>query len=193
MLVGITGGISTGKTFVLNYLKSKNFKTISCDKINKRLLKEGNANYKIILKFFGNNILLNNNKIDKKKLKNFIFNDLNVRQKIEKKLHKNIINEIILKYKKNKITFVEMPLLFEGKFENLFDKIILVCCSKKIQLERLKRRDKIDDREAKKIINLQFSQNKKKEKSDFVINSSYSKKKVINIIEKIIKKIKVGI
>ena len=102
------------------------------------------------------------------------------------------INLFIDEHQSEKIILIDIPLLFEGNFENLFDKILLVYASDKTRFDRIKtRNNNYDDEHIKKIMNSQISQEKKKEKSDFIIiNENKTLKEIEKEIQKLIEKIK---
>jgi dephospho-CoA kinase len=192
LAIGITGILGSGKTTVLEILKKIGFRTISCDEIVKELLEK---KY-IIKKFkmiFGTDIL-KNNKIDKKKVRDIIFNDLEKKKKIENILHpevfKKIKKEILDTKKRNGIIFIEIPLLFETKSEQLFDKIMVVSAPLKEIKKRLK--NKYSEEEIKNIWKNQIPLSYKKKRADYIIDNSgpisKTEKKIKEMIENLLKK-----
>lgn len=191
LIVGITGILGSGKTTVSKILEKMGFKVILCDDIVDNLL-----NKKKIInqmrKILGNEIV-ENGRINRKKVREIIFNDMEKKKMVEDLLHPLVfkeINENILDTrKKGGIIFIEIPLLFETKSENLFDKIIVVSASKKEIKKRLKNKYTVEEIENiwKNQLPLQF----KKKKADFVIDNSgtilETEKKVKKVIEKLLK------
>ena len=170
--LGLTGNIAAGKTEIEKIFKNLGFPTISADDIVHDLF-EYNENVKEkILKTFGKFDILTNNKIDRKKLGKIVFSDFNKKKEIENIIHPVVVKEIFSFFDKNKnekLILVDIPLLFEGHFEYLVDKIILVYADDKIRFERIKKRNALDDEYIEKIMKSQLNQNLKKEKSDIVI------------------------
>jgi len=170
VLIGITGTIGSGKTEVLNYIKSLKYPTFSCDEYNSKLLKNKNV-IKLIKKEFKDVVI--NNKIDKQKLAEVVFSNKSKRRKLESILHPLIIDKMIQELDKKGLLFAEVPLLFEAHLKDYFTKIILITSSNKIALYRLKNRG-IDKAEANRRINSQMSFKDKTKGSDIIIYNNGS-------------------
>jgi len=193
LAIGITGILGSGKTTVAKILKKMGFKVVSCDEIVHKLL-----NKKNIIKKFGEilgNEVIKNNKIDKEKVREIIFNNSEKKKEIENILHpevfKKIKKEIIDTKKKGGIIFIEIPLLFETKSEKLFDKIMVVSALRKEIKKRLK--NKYSEREIENIWKNQLSLSHKKKKADYIVNNSGSiiktEKNVKKIVNRLLKEI----
>ncbi len=189
LIVGITGILGSGKTTVSKILKDMGFKVISCDEIVHNILEKKSVINKT-KKFFGDDIL-SEGKIDRKKLRKIIFEDLEKKKKLENLIHPLVFDkikkEIFDTKKKGGIIFVEIPLLFETKSENLFDRIIVVSAP----LKEIKKRlvDRYSQEEIEKIWKSQLPLTYKKKKADYVIDNSGS----ISETEKKIKRILKGL
>ena len=177
MIIGITGGIGTGKSTVSNYLIEKGYNVIDADKISREII--GNIQIKkIIIQTFGSQILedpLNiNSNISRNKLRKIVFSNKKNTVKINDIMHPAIIEEIkrqIDLQKTRKLVFVDVPLLFETNLEYLFDKILLVYANQEIQIKRVMERDNKDREETIKIIKSQMNIEEKKYKSDYIIEN----------------------
>lgn len=189
LIVGITGILGSGKTTVCKIIRKYNFEVISCDAIVNQLLQREEIIKKLI-NILGEEVV-KNGKIDRKKVREIIFNDYSKKKKVENLLHpfvfEEIKNRILDIRKKGGIIFVEIPLLFETKSENLFDRIIVVYTSRKKIKERL--RDKYTEEEIKKIWKSQLPISFKKRKAHFLIDNSYSFFKTKKQVERILKKL----
>ncbi len=168
----LTGGIACGKSVVAKYLMLEGFNIIDADKIA-HLLLESHSNE--IIDYFGNDIV-ENNIINRKKLGEIIFNNLEKKAYLESILHPLIHAEItkqceILECKK-KPFFVEIPLYFESKFKYNARFVICVYASQDLQLQRIMDRDKLKKDKAMQRINSQIDIEIKKNKSDFIIDNS---------------------
>ncbi|WP_156286045.1 dephospho-CoA kinase [Oceanivirga salmonicida] len=185
MIYGLTGGIATGKSTILNELKKRNIKVVDLDNISHELLENKEIKNEI-LKKISKNILTTDNKIDRKKLSSIVFSDKDKLEILNNIMHKKIINQMIniIKNNKDDILVIEVPLLFELNLEKYFDKIILAYAPRQLQLERILKRDKKTIKEAENILNSQFDIEIKKEKSDIIIDSSNSIEKLREQIEK---------
>jgi len=191
--VGLTGNIAAGKTEVKKLFEKHGVKTICADSIVHELLENNEELFYNISKDFCDVDIFSENKIDRKKLGKIVFSNEDKKKKLEGLIHPLVIKEINHFYNKNydeKILIVDIPLLFEGKFEYLFDRILLVYASDDIRFERIKKRNNFEDEYIKKIMNSQFSQEEKKKKADFIIVNENKtldnlEKEVIKLIEKI--------
>ena len=133
---------------------------------------------------------MENKRSDKKYSPDEVFGDL--KKKLENILYPNLrveINNYFEEHKTEEYVFVAIPLLFEAKMEDLFDKIMFVYCEDKIRLERLIERNNFSREYAQKRLDSQLSQDKKIEKSDIIINNNSDKivleQEIFNAIKKI--------
>ena len=191
-VIGITGGISSGKSFVCSYINKMGYIVLDCDKINKELSMINMPIYNKIVEEFGLDYLDSKNEIDKKKLGNLIFNNESAKIKLNNISHPLILKELKkqIDNANDEIIFVEIPLLFEAKLEYICDKIICVYLPKDIQIKRLMNRDNISLEYAINKINSQMPLEAKKELSDYIIYSDKSFDDTICQINDIIDKIK---
>ena len=191
--IGLTGGIASGKSTITSYIRDhKKVPIIDADNFSRELIKPNTIGYKKILEYFGNKIIekkTSDNAINRKLLKNIIFENENYRKWIEKLLHPLIKEKMIeecSKFKNNQTILLEIPLLFEAKFEDICTEIWLVDCPKEVQLKRLVKRDNITKKQAFKIINLQSNFHEKKNLCDVILDNSNDQNQWINKIAKLI-------
>lgn len=183
MVIGLTGGIGTGKSTVSQILREKKFPVIDLDTISHEVIKIPKVIEKIV-ENFGKEVLENsgnfeneNNaiRISREKLGKIIFENKEKRLLLNSIMHPEILHvmrEQISKYKKNnKIIFVEIQLLFEVQWEKEFDYILLISAKKSTQIRRILERDKRSENNALNIINSQLPLDEKKKRSDFVIEN----------------------
>lgn len=189
MVLGITGGIATGKTAVSNILQEMGFDIIDMDIISREVIKLPEI-IEMLTKEFGIDILTNGG-IDRKKLRNVVFDSREKVDKLDSIMHPAIIKiskEKIkeLKDMKKKLIVVVIPLLFEVNLEYLADKILLVAASREKQTERIIKRDNTNRTDAENIINSQMSLDEKRKKSDYIIenngNLSELRRKVLEFL-----------
>lgn len=193
MVIGVTGSISTGKTFVTDYLSKMGYQVIDADVLSRKVLNKGEEGYYKVIKHFSREILDDDENINRRKLAEIMFNNEDAKYILESIVHPQVINkmlEFISNIKKDEIVFLSIPLLFEINFEKYLDKTVVVYSNKEIQIKRLMERDKIDYEYALKKIDSQFSQDKKVELADYVIDNSFSKEETIKNINSLIEKIK---
>ncbi len=191
-VIGITGGIASGKSHVVDVISKMGYEVIDSDKISYELSLKGNKVYNEIINTFGEEYVLSNGEIDRKKLGRLIFNSEKDKQKLNEISHPYIIREIKkrLKESQGSIVFLDIPLLYEAKLEYLCDKIICVYLDKTKQIERLMARDGIDYEYALKKINSQIDLQIKAKQSDYIINSYGSLEQTETITKNLIEKIK---
>ena len=185
MVIGLTGGIGTGKSTVSQILRNKGFSVIDLDVISHKVIEFPSVVEKIV-KNFGKEVLENNENnndgnrtVSREKLGKIIFSDREKRFTLNSIMHPEILRIMYKKIleceskneKENKIIFVEIQLLFEVQWEKEFDYILLVAAKRDIQVRRVLERDKRSEKEAWDIINSQMSLDEKRRKSDFVIEN----------------------
>lgn len=193
MIIGITGSIACGKSTVSNYLKSKGYIVIDADKIGHEALDDDYVKEKLILAF-GNEIL-EDNKINRQKLGELIFgnsSNLNVLNSI---IHPEIRKKILEKIDKNndkELIFIDVALLFEAKFDDLVDKIIVVYVDKNTQLTRLMKRNSISKKEALSRIVSQMSPIEKAKLGDYTVNNNLDVINTYEQVDKVLSELKKG-
>ena len=196
VVIGLTGGIGTGKSTVSQILKEKDFPVIDLDIISHEVIKFPMVMEKII-ENFGKEVLEYNNTgnwiISREKLGRVIFGNREKRLILNSIMHPEILHimrEKILECKKeNKIIFVEIQLLFEVQWEKEFDYILLVSAEKDTQVKRILARDKRSKEEALSIINSQMTLDEKKKRSDYVIENDGNIQDLERKIDEFLKKI----
>lgn len=193
MIIGITGSIACGKSTVSNYLKSKGYIVIDADKIGHEALDDDYVKEKLILAF-GNEIL-DDNKINRQKLGELVFgssSNLNVLNSI---IHPEIRKKILQKIDKNndkEFIFIDVALLFEAKFDDLVDKIIVVYVDKNTQLTRLMKRNSISEKEALSRIVSQMSPIEKAKLGDYTVNNNLDVINTYEQVDKVLSELKKG-
>lgn len=191
--IGITGSIACGKSTVSNYLKSKGYIVIDADKIGHEALDDDYVKEKLILAF-GNEIL-EDNKINRQKLGELVFgnsSNLNVLNSI---IHPEIRKKILEKIDKNndkELIFIDVALLFEAKFDDLVDKIIVVYVDENTQLTRLMKRNSISKKEALSRIVSQMSPIEKAKLGDYTVNNNLDVINTYEQVDKVLSELKKG-
>ncbi len=149
-IIGLTGGIASGKSQVTNYLLDRGYHVIDADKVARKIVDPNQPGYHAVIKHFGSEILTSNQEIDRAKLGEIVFHDPACLRQLNALLHPIIFNEILreIQAAEERIVFVDIPLLFEtedemAKIGLAFDEVWLVYVEDHIQLHRLIQRDQI--------------------------------------------------
>mgnify|MGYP004457918371 CR=1 FL=1 len=189
--IALVGNIASGKSTVEKILTEKyGYSVLDTDKACHFLLKKLSA--QITKEFKNYDILDDSGELSREKLGKVVFYNEDLKKKLENILYPNLrveINNYFEEHKTEEYVFVAIPLLFEAKMEDLFDKIMFVYCEDKIRLERLIERNNFSREYAQKRLDSQLSQDKKIEKSDIIINNNSDKivleQEIFNAIKKI--------
>ena len=184
-IVGLTGGIGSGKSTVLNEFKNLGIKTYSADNAAKTLINTDRALIDSIKKVFGNNIY-QKNKIDTKQLSKIVFQDSDKLKVLNSIIHPAVSNDFDSFVKSNDEIYIvkEAAIIFETKSENAYDKIILVRAPLEERIKRVLSRDDTSRDDVIKRINNQVDESSIINKCDYIIdnhNQSDLKDKVIQI------------
>lgn len=183
-IIGLTGGIATGKSTVSKILDDNGYLVIDADLLSRKVVEVGQPAYNEIVKSFGENILNNDKSIDRKTLGRLIFSDNELKSQLNNITHPYIFQEmkkeISKKCRDNKIIFLDIPLLFEehSKIMELgidFQEIWLVYANEMTQLNRLMKRDDLDREESQRRISSQMSMKTKYEMADVIIDNNDDK------------------
>ena len=198
MIVGLTGGIGTGKSTVSRKLRERGYPVIDLDVISREVIEYPEVIDELV-RNFGNEILENQNNISGKKsisrnkLRQTVFKEEKKVSVLNSIMHPPIVEEMrrqIEKLRKSyKTVFVEVQLLFEAKMEKEFDIIVLVYADKKTQLERVLKRDGRSEGEVQQIINAQMDMTEKRRLSNYIIENNGNSEMLDLEIEKFIKKL----
>ncbi|CAN6471560.1 unnamed protein product [Victoria cruziana] len=178
-IVGLTGGISSGKSTVSNMFKANDFPVVDADVIARDVLRRGTGGWKKVVKAFGNSILLENGEVNRAYLGQIVFSDPTKRQLLNRLLapyiafgiHWEIVKLWLQGYK---VIVLDIPLLFETKMNHMTKPVIVVWVDPSTQLQRLMARDGISEEQALNRINAQMPLDEKREKADIVIDNSHS-------------------
>ncbi|ULM95850.1 dephospho-CoA kinase [Peribacillus frigoritolerans] len=176
-IIGITGGIASGKSTVSLYLQELGFTIVDADLASRAVVEPGEVAYHQVVKAFGEDILLTDGNIDRVKLGSIIFNDQEKRLLLNGIVHPAVRNWMRLKTEAalssgEETVFMDIPLLFESKLTFMVDKTLLIYVDEQVQLKRLMNRNGLSEAEALARINSQMPLADKKALADAVIDNN---------------------
>jgi dephospho-CoA kinase len=178
-LIGLTGGIASGKSTVADILLRLGAAIINADELSREVVRPGQECWKDIVNTFGPEVLQPDKTIDRQKLRKIIFDDPESRQKLEAIIHPRVralAEQRIREHGAAGYEFVvyEVPLLFEGNLHHWLRPVILVASDIATQKKRLQERDHLTESEAEKHIAAQMSLEEKRRLADYVIENDGS-------------------
>ena len=159
-IIGITGGIASGKSTVTEFLRQKGFQVIDADAVVHQLQKPSGRLYQVLVEYFGEKILLENGELNRPLLASLIFSNPE-EQEWSKRTQGEIIREELAALRNQfaqteALFFMDIPLLFEQNYAAWFDETWLVYVNRDVQLERLMKRDQISREAAESRLNSQW-------------------------------------
>ncbi len=169
--VGLTGGIGSGKSAVAELFEKLGIKVIDADEVSRSLVKPKSATLETIAEHFGEQIILENGELDRRKLREIIFSDANKKQWLEDYLHPKI-REIIfreLSLSSSTYAIVMVPLLLESQSYSFIDRILVVDCPEELQIKRVINRDQSKKDQVEKIIASQMPRKQRLKLADDII------------------------
>jgi len=180
LIVGLTGGVASGKTAVSEVLKEEGACLIQADQIARELVQPHTTTWNELIRVFGKEILREDGSIDRKRLARRVFADPKERRLLNQILHPRMKDEMDRRVKEigqkdpHAIVVIDAPLLIELGYHREMDKVIVVTATEKQQIGRLKKRDGLNQEEAQKILSSQMPQEEKLKMADFVIRNEGS-------------------
>ncbi len=179
-IIGLTGGIASGKSTVAKMLEKKGAHLIDADKMAREVVEPGRPAWQAIVDWLGESILLPDRNINRTMLANLVFKDKQKIEKLNKIVHPwvgsrfSTLSEEIRAKDPEAILVYDVPLLIEAGMQSMVDHTLLVYVPREVQIERLKKRDGLSRSEAELRLNAQMSLEEKRKRADTVIDNSGS-------------------
>ena len=175
-IIGITGGISSGKSTVTNFLRKQGFKVVDADAVVHQLQKPGGRLFEALVQHFGQKIILENGELNRPLLASLIFSNPEERE-WSRITQGEIIREELARLRDQfaqteEIFFMDIPLLFEQDYASWFNETWLVYVDRDIQVERLMKRDQLSQNEAKSRLAAQWPLEKKKDLASQILDNN---------------------
>ena len=183
-IIGITGGIASGKSTVTNFLRQKGFEVVDADALVHQLQKPGGRLYQILVEHFGEKVLLEDGELNRPLLASLIFSNSEERE-WSKQTQGQIIREELGSLRDKfaqteDLFFMDIPLLFEQDYASWFDETWLVYVSPDVQLERLMNRDHLSKESAEARLVSQWSLEEKKKLADHLLDNNGSRDQLLS-------------
>lgn len=182
-IIGITGGIASGKSTVTEFLRQKGFQVVDADAVVHQLQKPGGRLYQVLVEHFGEKILLENSELNRSLLASLIFSNPE-EQEWSKRTQGEIICEELAALRNQfaqteALFFMDIPLLFEQDYASWFDETWLIYVNRDIQLERLMKRDQISKEAAESRLNSQWPLERKISLSSHSLDNNGNQEQLI--------------
>ncbi|WP_324824144.1 dephospho-CoA kinase [Sinanaerobacter sp. ZZT-01] len=176
-VIGLTGGIGSGKSTVSDYLRNKGITVLDADQIAREIVLPGKEALKELLAYFGEEILLENGLLNRKKLGKIVFSDPDKKLKLDQIMHDKIRSQILKKLQDESsqgapYIILDAPLLLETGMDRIVDQIWIVEMQDTLRISRVMKRDNLTEEEVKARISQQMSTEEKRKKAHSIIDNS---------------------
>jgi dephospho-CoA kinase len=193
-LIGLTGGIASGKSTVADILQRLGAAVVNADVLAREVVEPGQDAWQEIVNTFGAEVLQADKSLDRQRLRKIIFDDPDARKKLEAIIHPRVRALAEKRIRENaaagySVVVYEVPLLFEGNIHHWVRPVILVACAPETQIKRLGQRDQVNESDAQKHIAAQMSLAEKRKLADYTIENDGTledlERQVREVLEKI--------
>lgn len=186
-ILGITGGIATGKSSVVNYIKGLEIPIVDADLIAREIVLPNRPALKVLVDCFGKQIIDEKGHLDRKKLGDIVFNDATKRQQLDELLAPYLQAEIkrqIEQYQaEHALVVVDIPLMYEKGYDEWMDQVAVVYCTPDQQINRLMSRNHLTKEQAIRRIHSQLPIDIKKQMAEIVFDNSQTLEQTIKQVE----------
>jgi dephospho-CoA kinase len=189
-IIGLTGGIASGKSTVSRALRELGAIIIDADEVAHAIIEPGKPAWKDIVEHFGLGVLNPDQTIDREKLGAIVFNDPEKLQVLNQITHPRVGEQFkqmikdIKSQQADAVLFIEVPLLYETHMDRICDEVWVVWVDEETQIQRLMKRDGLSREDALKRIDAQMSLDEKAKRADVVIDNSFSIEETIETATK---------
>lgn len=191
-VIGLTGGIGTGKSTASAYLRKKGFFVIDADQIARQIVEPGQPLLKTLIQTFGAQILKKDGSLDRKALASIVFQDVEKRALLDRIMHGEILTMIdrqIEQYRKEPCggILIDAPLLFETGLDKKCDRTWLIMADREIRIARVCARDNMTQEEVGDRIRNQMDDAEKQKRADIIIDNSGSRRELEQKLDEVLK------
>lgn len=195
-IVGLTGGIGSGKSTVTDYLISQGFHVLDADRIAREIVLPGSDMLIELSSVFGKDILLEDGSLNRKKLGDIVFSDAEKKKTLDRLMHTRIlelIHERILQFREKqahaKVIFIDAPLLFETGLDKSTDEIWVIDIDDETRIRRIMARDGLQREEILKRIESQMTREEKNSRADVILDNTGKPEALYRQIDQLLKKL----
>jgi dephospho-CoA kinase len=190
MIIGLTGGIGSGKSAAAALFKDIGVDLIDADDLARDSLSINSEGYKLFIEEFGDKYLDENKNINRELIRKLIFNDSNAKSKLESIIHPIVRSgiETFIKNKKSDYCIIVVPLIFETNSSKIYDRVLVIDCDVDVQISRTSKRDNQTKSDIENIVNKQATREQRLSIADEVIVNNGSLDLLRNEVLKIHKK-----
>ncbi|HVI39190.1 MAG TPA: dephospho-CoA kinase [Anaerovoracaceae bacterium] len=208
-IIGLTGGIGSGKSTVTDYLISRGFHVLDADKISREIVQPGSEMLIQLSAVFGKDIILEDGNLNRKKLGDIVFSDTEKKKKLDSLMHTKIlemIHERILQFReeaeqfagnginpehisKNMMIFIDAPLLFETGLDKSVSEVWVIDTDDETRIKRIMERDDLKREEILKIISTQMTRDEKNRLANEILDNTGDPEALYQQIEQLLQKI----
>lgn len=183
--IGLTGGIGSGKSTITTLFSQFNIPIIDADIIAHQLVEPGKPALSLLQQAFGDDIINQDNSLNRTHLREIIYSDKDKKVQLESILHPLIFQKMQSEcdQQNSPYTILSIPLLIETKMTSFVDRILVVDCTKEIQIERVKQRDQLSTKRILSIISSQVSRETRLSFADDVIDNSHSTSQLVDQVK----------
>lgn len=188
LIIGLTGGISSGKSFISQYLQELGAVVIDADKLARKMVEPGSIVLHEIREYFGDDVFEENGELNRKRLANSIFHSKTKKEKLNSIIHPRVMQEtirLIEEYKAKRAwpaIVIDAPLLIEAGMCDLTDEVWVVAVDEETQIRRLMERDKLSRQEAESRLNMQMPLKEKLKYANRVIDNNGLKEDTLRYV-----------
>ena len=177
-IIGVTGGVGSGKSAVLNYLEDHfDSRVVKADEVGHLLMMPGRACYEPVIELFGEWIVKEDTSLDRQAIASIVFQEPEMLQKLDDIVHPAVYQYIVREIERSKkegteFFFFEAALLLEEKYDEICDEVWYIYCEKEVRMERLRRDRGYSDEKIESLMRNQLSEDEFESKCDFQIYNS---------------------
>jgi len=194
-IIGLTGGIGSGKSTVTDYLIARGFPVLDADKIAREIVLPGSEMLIQLASVFGKAIIMQDGSLDRKELGNIVFSDAEKKKTLDGLMHTRIlelIHDRILQYHEesvHKVIFIDAPLLFETGLDKSVSETWVIDVDEETRIKRIMERDGLKREDIAMRISNQMTRDEKNKRADVILDNSRDQETLYQQIEQLLQKI----